>query len=145
MFSSVEKIRMDYITVLDMPFNSIRRYHLVIAREVMDLSKMEKTDKSVNQSNNGANFVMMIKGAPEVVLKYCSYLQIDKERVPIDSKLRQECQEAWEQFGNEGKRVIAFAIKHFFINDANAKFTSSDVVLENLIFLGMTALIDPPR
>ncbi|OZC05937.1 hypothetical protein X798_07085, partial [Onchocerca flexuosa] len=54
-------------------------------------------------------------------------------------------QEAWEQFGNEGKRVIAFAIKHFFINDANAKFTSSDVVLENLIFLGMTALIDPPR
>ncbi|VDK88562.1 unnamed protein product [Onchocerca ochengi] len=128
-----------------MPYNSIRRYHLVIAREVMDLSKMEKTDKAKNQSNNGANFVMMIKGAPEVVLKYCSYLQSDKERVPIDSKLRQECQEAWEQFGNEGKRVFAFAINHFFNNDANVKFTSSDIVLENLIFLGMIALIDPPR
>ncbi|MCP9264235.1 hypothetical protein DINM_022260 [Dirofilaria immitis] len=113
MFSSVEKIRMDYVTVLDMPFNSIRRYHLVVAREVMDLSETEKAEKEMNQLNNGATFVMMINGAPEVVLKYCSYLQTDKECVSIDSKLRQECQTAWEHFGNEGKRVFAFAIKRF--------------------------------
>uniref|UniRef100_A0A0R3S0R8 Cation_ATPase_N domain-containing protein n=1 Tax=Elaeophora elaphi TaxID=1147741 RepID=A0A0R3S0R8_9BILA len=145
MFSSVEKIRLDYITVLDMPFNSIRRYHLVIARHVTGLSKVEKDNKAVNESSGGANFVMMIKGAPEVVLKYCGYLQIDKECLPIDRKLRQECQIAWEHFGNEGKRVFAFAIKRFFTNDVNVKFTPSDIVLENLTFLGMTALIDPPR
>ncbi|KAL3997338.1 HAD ATPase P-type IC family protein [Acanthocheilonema viteae] len=145
MFSSVEKTRMNYITVLDMPFNSVRRYHLVIARDVTELSEMEKDKKAMSESNDGAIFIMMIKGAPEVVLKYCNYLQVDKECLPIDGKLRQECQVAWEHFGNEGKRVFAFAIKRFSNSDANAKFTSADIVLENLIFLGMAALIDPPR
>ncbi|CAG9541039.1 unnamed protein product, partial [Cercopithifilaria johnstoni] len=145
MFSSVEKIRMNYITVLDMPFNSVRRYHLVIARDVTKLSKMEKDEEIMNESNDGAIFVMMIKGAPEVVLKYCTHLRVDNECLLIDQKLRQECQVAWENFGNEGKRVFALAMKRFFSNDANAKFTSSDIILENLTFLGMTALIDPPR
>lgn len=75
-----------------MPFNSVRRYHLVIARDVTELSEMEKDKKSMNQSNNGAMFIMMIKGAPEVVLKYCNYLQVDEECLPIDEKLHQECQ-----------------------------------------------------
>uniref|UniRef100_A0A915PV33 Cation-transporting P-type ATPase C-terminal domain-containing protein n=1 Tax=Setaria digitata TaxID=48799 RepID=A0A915PV33_9BILA len=126
-------------TVLDMPFNSVRRYHLVIAR---DLIKIDNS--AINQANHDATFVMMIKGAPEVVLEYCNSLQVDNEQIPINQKLRQECQTAWEQFGNDGKRVFAFAIKRF-ICDANAKFTSTDIVLEKLTFLGMTALIDPPR
>ncbi|EJD74746.1 cation transporting ATPase [Loa loa] len=146
MFSSVEKIRMNYITTLDMPFNAVRRYHLVIARDIAELSEMGKSEQTVNQSNDsGGVFLMMIKGAPEVVLKYCNYLQVDNKCLPINRELRQECQTAWEYFGNEGKRVFAFAIKRFFISDINTKFTSSDIVLENLTFLGMAALIDPPR
>uniref|UniRef100_A0A1I8EZ87 Cation_ATPase_N domain-containing protein n=1 Tax=Wuchereria bancrofti TaxID=6293 RepID=A0A1I8EZ87_WUCBA len=130
MFSSVEKIRMNYITVLDMPFNSVRRYHLVIARDVTELSEMEKDEERMNQSNNGggAMFVMMIKGAPEVVLKYCNYLQVDKECLPIDQELRQECQAAWEYFGNEGKRVFAFAVKRFFISDANVNDDAANAI-----------------
>nr|CDQ04787.1 Bm8870, isoform b [Brugia malayi] len=54
MFSSVEKIRVNYITVLDMPFNSVRRYHLVVARDVTELSEMEKDEKGMNQSSAGA-------------------------------------------------------------------------------------------
>ncbi|VDK84178.1 unnamed protein product [Litomosoides sigmodontis] len=92
MFSSVERIRMNYITVLDMPFNSDRRYHLVIARDVTKLLEMQNDEKATNESNDGAIFVMMMKGAPEVVLKYCNYLQVDKDCLPIDGKLRQECQ-----------------------------------------------------
>lgn len=75
-----------------MPFNSNRRYHLVVARDVTKLSEVENDQRAGKESNDGATFVMMMKGAPEVVLKYCNYLQVDKECLPIDGKLRHECQ-----------------------------------------------------
>lgn len=81
-------------TVLDMPYNSIRRYHLVIARHVPKLSEMERNEIELIGKNNSSStiYVAMIKGAPEVVLKYCTYLQIDGKRLPIDPEIHQECQ-----------------------------------------------------
>lgn len=77
-------------TVFDMPFNSVRRYHLVVAR---DLTQPSKEDLArLEEFEGGAIFVVMIKGAPEVVLDSCSYLQLRNERVPIDRELRKECQ-----------------------------------------------------
>lgn len=55
-------------------------------------------------------------------------------------------QAAWEHFGSEGRRVIAFAVKYFEA-DVDTKFTDTEMddALENLMFLGMAAIMDPPR
>ncbi|VDK49280.1 unnamed protein product [Gongylonema pulchrum] len=76
--------------VFEVPFNSVRRYHLVVARDLTQPS--EEDLAKLKQFDGGAIFVVMIKGAPEVVLESCSYLQIRHERVPIDKELREECQ-----------------------------------------------------
>lgn len=45
--------------------------------------------------------------------------------------------------GNEGRRVIAFAQKNFN-SDENTKFTGQEHT-GDLVFLGMAAIMDPPR
>ncbi|KIH45919.1 hypothetical protein ANCDUO_24031, partial [Ancylostoma duodenale] len=52
---------------------------------------------------------------------------------------------AWESLGNSGRRVIAFAQAHFNAS-MNAKFgPGEDRWPEDLVFLGMAAIMDPPR
>lgn len=88
----------------------------------------------------------MIKGAPEVVLSRCSHALIDGNLIEINDEFRQRAQDAWEYFGNEGRRVIAFAHRHFR-EKAHTKFSqsSSNYPENDLVFLGMSAILDPPR
>lgn len=54
-------------------------------------------------------------------------------------------QNAWESLGNAGRRVIAFAQAHFNA-PMSAKFgAGEDRWPEDLVFLGMAAIMDPPR
>lgn len=53
---------------------------------------------------------------------------------------------AWESLGNEGKRVIAFALRHFnAAKDAKFDAESTQYWGIGLTFLGMSAIMDPPR
>jgi len=65
---------------------------------------------------------------------------------PITEQYRHDCQVAWDHFGSEGRRVFAFAYKQFRAS-ANTKFTaeSEDYPQQGLTFLGMAAMMDPPR
>uniref|UniRef100_A0A0N5AYX4 Cation_ATPase_N domain-containing protein n=1 Tax=Syphacia muris TaxID=451379 RepID=A0A0N5AYX4_9BILA len=140
--ASIEAIRQRYQTVFELPFNSVRRFQLVVARNLT-------TNLSVSESYDQpdlARFVIMLKGAPEVVLKMCKKIKINGEEVAIDKDTTEDCKRAWEHFGNEGRRVIAFAVRYFKDN-SNRKFCSSDVdeKLTDLMFLGMAAIMDPPR
>lgn len=83
-------IQNKFQTVFELPFNSVRKYHLVLAR---DLSQPTEEDiQKLSTIDHGAVFAIMMKGAPEVVLESCSYLQIGDHRTQIDKELRAECQ-----------------------------------------------------
>ncbi|PIO66864.1 hypothetical protein TELCIR_11408 [Teladorsagia circumcincta] len=94
--------------------------------------------------HNEARYVVMMKGAPEAILGKCKKARVNKDVVDIDDNFRQECQMAWESLGNAGRRVIAFAQAHFNA-PMNAKFGAGDRWPEDLVFLGMAAIMDPPR
>uniref|UniRef100_A0AC35FTZ4 Cation-transporting P-type ATPase C-terminal domain-containing protein n=1 Tax=Panagrolaimus sp. PS1159 TaxID=55785 RepID=A0AC35FTZ4_9BILA len=87
-----------------------------------------------------------MKGAPEVILGQCSKFAFNDEICDITDEFKESCQAAWEHFGCEGRRVIAFAQKHF-IAKKDTKFSSDSNNYPNkdLIFLGLAAMIDPPR
>uniref|UniRef100_A0A1I7YUI8 Reverse transcriptase domain-containing protein n=1 Tax=Steinernema glaseri TaxID=37863 RepID=A0A1I7YUI8_9BILA len=55
-------------------------------------------------------------------------------------------QDAYDHFGNHGRRVIGFA-KRTFIAPAGFKFSYEELnfPLHNLTFYGMSAIMDPPR
>jgi magnesium-transporting ATPase (P-type) len=65
----------------------------------------------------------MVKGAPERVLLLCStYQDRNGEVRQVDENFRSRFNEAYERFGNQGKRVIGYCEKYFEAA-SNIKFT----------------------
>ncbi|KAF8367537.1 catp-1 [Pristionchus pacificus] len=145
--STVEGIRARYEVVYEVAFNSVRRWQLVIAKCVAE-QQGGVSDELPAPTENESRYVLMIKGAPEVIIDRCSTLQMNGEDpIEMTDQYRLETQIAWESLGNEGRRVIAFAHRHFN-GERNAKFDKESVekfVEKGLIFLGMAAIMDPPR
>lgn len=78
-----------------------------------------------------------VKGAPEQLLDICRRVQIGGEAMPMDENARQLIVEMNHHFANQAMRVMAFATRQA----ENAE----DMKEENLIFVGLMAMIDPPR
>ena len=79
--------------------------------------------------------VAYIKGAPEVILKLCNYVYINGKAKRLTEQEKKEILEVNKEFADEALRVLGFAYK-----------TLVDTQPEkNLIFVGLQAMIDPPR
>ncbi|GMT28804.1 hypothetical protein PFISCL1PPCAC_20101, partial [Pristionchus fissidentatus] len=145
--STVEGIRARYQVVYEVAFNSVRRWQLVIGKCVAE-GQGGISDDLPAPAENESRYVLMIKGAPEVIIDRCKTVQINAEDpVELTEQFRLETQCAWESLGSEGRRVIGFAHRHFNDSDC-AKFDKESVdklVEKGLIFLGMAAIMDPPR
>ena len=92
---------------------------------------------TLHSTSRGA--VAFVKGAPERVLAQCrSRLETDGSG-PLDcSQLLAEA----EQLANEGYRVLAFAMREL---EAQSSGPDAAMIERDLTFLGLVALIDPPR
>jgi Ca2+-transporting ATPase len=75
-------------------------------------------------------WIVITKGAIESVLKSC----ITTDEITIHNKVN--------AFGEQGKRVLAFAVK---IYDALPEKITLENTETNLNFIGLVAMIDPPR
>ncbi len=77
-----------------------------------------------------------MKGAPEVVLGLCNYINENGKVKKLTPAKKKEILEANKNFANEALRVLGFAYKTIIAEDRAEK---------NLIFVGLQAMIDPPR
>jgi magnesium-transporting ATPase (P-type) len=55
---NVHEFRRRYNIIFEIPFNSKRKYHLVIAR--------------MHSIGNKCRYLLLIKGAPEIIIKHCT-------------------------------------------------------------------------
>ena len=83
--------------------------------------------------------VMLTKGAPDELLKKCSHILLDGEvrditKEDIDQILVQNY-----NFAEEGLRVLGYAFK---VTDKEQLTFDNE---NNLTFIGLTSMIDPPR
>lgn len=83
--------------------------------------------------------VMYTKGAPDVILSRCTHILIEGKEVELTDDLRQKIDETNANFANDALRVLGFAFKK--VQDG------VDIKDEekNLVFLGLTGMMDPPR
>ena len=93
---------------------------------------------TLHHQHTGDAFVFL-KGAPERILKMCTYQKTAQGVQTLDS-------DYWlsriNEMAHQGQRVLAIAVKP--VNDKQLELKFSDV--ENgLILLGMFGMIDPPR
>lgn len=85
---------------------------------------------------NQSNETMVTKGAVDYLIKKCKYIFLNGQIIELNNKFIQQIEQANKQMSKNALRVIGFAYKEL----ENAKFEEND-----LIFIGLVGMIDPPR
>lgn len=119
-----EKLVEEYPRISEIPFSSER-----------------KRMTTIHKMDNG-NVIAYVKGAPEIILDRCKYLFVNgkvKEMTPED---RKNILEINEKFASEGLRVLGMAYREL---PKNFKELSDDAIENDLVFVGLQGIIDPPR
>lgn len=118
-----EALERDLIRVAELPFDSDR-----------------KLMTTIHRSKDG--IVAITKGAPDVLFKRCNRVLEGGVVIPITDTLRTGMEEQNETMAGRALRVIAVAYQKLAeIPDQ----LEPDLIERDLIFAGMTGMIDPPR
>lgn len=82
------------------------------------------------------------KGAPDVLLERCSYILWEGKLVPFTGTLRQKVLDMNEAFAGDALRVLGLAYRDMKVTE---EAESAEEAERNLVFIGLTGMIDPPR
>jgi P-type Ca2+ transporter type 2C len=114
--------------VAEVPFASERRRMSVIVDSSRDLGA-------------ATPFIAYMKGAVETVLSLCTTALVDGKYVPI-SEVSDEALETNSALAKNGMRVLGFARR--YLNDQPQEGGEAEAE-GDLVWLGLVAMIDPPR
>lgn len=119
-----EEILKEYPLVYELPFDSKR--------------------KRMSTIHNAENDIYVFtKGAPKETISVCNYIFDGKDGIrKLDKEDIQKVIEQNDAFAKEGLRVLALAYKN--INKIDKECTI-DNTENNLVFIGLAAMMDPPR
>jgi len=118
----------------EIPFNSTNKYQVSI-HELVD-----EPDKP---------YLLVMKGAPERIVDRCSTILIDGKEEPLDAKWTEAFNTAYMELGSLGERVLGFC--DFLLPKADFPTgypfdpENENFPLTGLRFVGLMAMIDPPR
>lgn len=83
----------------------------------------------------GGKARLYVKGGADVLLKKCDKIFTERGVLPLDDKTRKEINRKVKEASKKAMRVLAFAEGAFL----------HEVREENLTFLGLAAMLDPPK
>lgn len=96
---------------------------------------------SVLVEHQGGRLVFA-KGAPDMLLKQCSYILWDGKVIPFTDSLRQKAMAANEAMARSALRVLGLAYREVKSTETCEDEESAE---SGLIFVGLSGMIDPPR
>lgn len=118
-----------------LPYTQIRSTYPRLAELPFDSSRKRMSTLHVIDGEKR----LLVKGGPDVILSLCSRIRIGNKLVSLTEELEQELANKNEFFSSQAMRVLAFAYKPF----DKRELTPEDET--DLIFIGLLAMIDPPR
>lgn len=117
---------------------SARKNGIDVGEEVIDEIPFDSDRKLMSVLVKEKNKLLVYtKGAPDQILKSCTHVMRGGRKVVLDKKLKEEILEQNKKYSSNALRVLAFAYKE--VKDKKG-FTEKD-----LVFVGLQAMIDPPR
>ncbi|KAJ1883105.1 hypothetical protein H4R99_000924 [Coemansia sp. RSA 1722] len=129
-FDAMEEL---YPKVFEVPFSSATKVMLTI-------HKLEH--------DNGA-LTLLVKGAPERVLRLCSTILYGDQEVPLTDEHQEAFQDSYEGMASKGHRVLAFAMLRMdgseYTHDYVFDRRSGNWPKEGYTFVGLVSLEDPPK
>ncbi|MGB7539597.1 MAG: cation-transporting P-type ATPase [Anaerolineales bacterium] len=93
----------------------------------------------------GDEEMALVKGAPREVLHLCSHIRMNGEDRPLDQDLRTRILAANDGYARHALRVLALAYRILPVRTGAGSDYSSESVECDLVFLGLAAMMDPPR
>ncbi|PON28873.1 Na,H/K antiporter P-type ATPase [Trichoderma gamsii] len=154
LLGSVKQSRELWIKRFDLAFNSKNKFALRVS-SARDQSSLETTlsTSEFDVFDSQKDYVLMIKGAPDVLLSRCSkYVGEDGEVHEFDQAIRWSIEEAKNSWSSEGKRVLALARKvlpgsiiQTNPEDNSFEREALELARTGLTLIGLVAIEDAPR
>ena len=133
-----EKLYQKFKRIADIPFDSNRKMMSTIHKiECDEEDNMNNILKNIPDS-----FLNITKGAPDVLLKRCTKYYSNGKVQTIDNRVIQKIEKINNIMADNALRVIAVAYSQMPRLPTNI---DSNSVENNLIFIGLIGMIDPPR
>lgn len=130
----VTEFRKRNAKVCEIPFNSTNKYQVSVHE---------------TEDPDDERYIMVMKGAPERILDRCSTIMIEGKEQELNQEWRDKFNNSYMELGGLGERVLGFC-DYVLPADQFPKGYPFDSDEENfpltgLRFVGLLALIDPPR
>ena len=96
----------------------------------------------------GAGREAYVKGAPKEVLDLCTRFRRNGKEMPMGETMRVQIMEANDRYARSGLRVLAVAMRSLdrgVALPASLSAYSPELIEQDMIFLGLVAMADPPR
>ncbi len=99
------------------------------------------TSANADAHRDGA-VTIVTKGAPDVLLDRCSWVQRGEEALPLDEESRGDVIAAIDRLSAQALRTLGVAYRRL---DVNTVSPEDDWVEHDLVYAGTVGMIDPPR
>jgi Ca2+-transporting ATPase len=117
-----------FARIAEVPFSSERKLMTTIHTDA------EKRDR----------FIVATKGAPDVLLAHCSHELVGKDAVPLTDARRAGIMAGNDALATEALRTLGVAFRSLPNEPAN-HHSFDETVEQDLVFVGLIGMIDPPR
>lgn len=109
-------------------------------QEEVPFSSERKRMSTIHSLPEGGR-ISFTKGAPEVIIDRCTHIMVNGTVQPMTHEQRMRILAANESMANDALRVLAFAKRDLTTTDP----ITEDALEQNLVFLGLIGMMDPPR
>ena len=120
-----EELNASYPRVEELPFDSARKMMSTFHKNYVE-----------------GKIVSFTKGAPDILIKRCTKIALNGEILDFTDKLKERALSVNTQFAKSALRVLSAAYK---VWDEVPDKNTSDIVENDMIFLGLVGMIDPAR
>ena len=97
-----------------------------------------------SDAERGERLLVFTKGAPDILLARCSHELVGTESRPLTAERRAEIQKSNEELAGEALRTLGLAFRSLPKN-AFEHTDPDERIEQDLVFLGLIGMIDPPR
>ena len=99
---------------------------------------------TVVETGLAGEYVLYVKGAPEIIMKRCTTVRMLEGESGIET-VKEQVNGKLLEYQGKAMRTLGFAYKYITEQDLEAVFVSGKLQVEDLCFLGIVGIIDPIR
>lgn len=131
----------------DKDYRGMRGYSEVAAQSPFS----SETKRMTSLYKENGDYILLSKGAPEIVLGLCSHVQRGNKVVPLTDEIKNEVLKEIEKLQVKSMRSLGFAYKKVSMVEEEAAITTEDnfvnidMLESDLVFGGFVGIRDPLR